>query len=399
MLSSMICGAPNMRHGRNAFAWKKAFCCCFVVSNLSGKRICSFFWQFLCFIFALFFQWLFDEHGTPVSHFSVGAGFSKSTQTSTARWYDHQYGSSRWLLAEAWCSGVWAQVLSVHGRQDQIVGWCWLHNSIDFVVCWGKKPSGHFESPCLCRCSWLWNHQSFTSSSWLPVVQRGGALLLGPYLWPCRECLRWLGCSLCCGELVYTWEGLKHIFIHSLNMQRSRMQSMVCWTDSAGGKVAELKMFGFSYSPPLHLYPAEVDFKITSTGQIVSCLELQTGHLTCCLTISYPFKNEHDSTSTNQHHKSPVSSQGYSLTLPEEAVPELIPIMPHLDKSKQANVLSIFRAGSSNAFLEKEVFLELPGIHWKSTETEGQCLESSKLWVTQRCKDQLTETDSCSILE
>lgn len=147
MLSSMICGAPNMRHGRNAFAWKKAFCCCFVVSNLSGKRICSFFWQFLCFIFALVFQWLFDEHGTPVSHFSVGAGFSKSTQTSTARWYDHQYGSSRWLLAEAWCSGVWAQVLSVHGRQDQIVGWCWLHNSIDFVVCWGKKPSGHFESP------------------------------------------------------------------------------------------------------------------------------------------------------------------------------------------------------------------------------------------------------------
>eukprot|EP00434_Breviolum_minutum_P012090 symbB.v1.2.010661.t1/scaffold700.1/size171416/2 len=45
----------------------------------------------------------------------------------------------------------------------------------------------------------------------------------------------------------------------------------------------------------------------------------------------------------------------YSLTLPEDAVPELIPIMPHLDKSKQANVLSIFRAGSSNAFLEKEV--------------------------------------------
>lgn len=157
-------------------------------------------------------------------------------------------------------------------------------------------------------------------------------------------------------------------------MQRSRMQSMVCWTDSAGGKVAELKMFGFSYSPPLHLYPAEVDFKITSTGQIVSCLELQTGHLTCCLTISYPFKNEHDSTSTNQHHKSPVSSQGYSLTLPEEAVPELIPIMPHLDKSKQANVLSIFRAGSSNAFLEKEVFLELPGIHWKSTELRDNAL-------------------------
>ena len=56
MLSSMICGAPNMRHGRNAFAWKKAFCCCFVVSNLSGKRICSFFWQFLCFIFAFFFS-------------------------------------------------------------------------------------------------------------------------------------------------------------------------------------------------------------------------------------------------------------------------------------------------------------------------------------------------------
>ena len=59
-------------------------------------------------------------------------------------------------------------------------------------------------------------------------------------------------------------KGVKHIFVYSLNMQRSRMQSMVCWTDSAGGKVAELKMFGFSYSPPLHLYhlyPAEVDFK------------------------------------------------------------------------------------------------------------------------------------------
>lgn len=66
------------------------------------------FWQFLCSIFTVpfFLQWLFDEHGTPVSHFSVGAGFSKSTQTSTARWYDHQYDPSRWLLAEAWFSGV-----------------------------------------------------------------------------------------------------------------------------------------------------------------------------------------------------------------------------------------------------------------------------------------------------
>lgn len=58
------------------------------------------------FYCTIFLQWLFDEHGTPVSHFSVGAGFSKSTQTSTARWYDHQYDPSRWLLAEAWFSGV-----------------------------------------------------------------------------------------------------------------------------------------------------------------------------------------------------------------------------------------------------------------------------------------------------
>ena len=81
----------------------KPLFCCFESFREENLLV---FCQFLCSFLPFFFQWLFDEHGTPVSHFSVGAGFSKSTQTSTARWYDHQYGSSRWLLAEAWFSGV-----------------------------------------------------------------------------------------------------------------------------------------------------------------------------------------------------------------------------------------------------------------------------------------------------
>ena len=220
------------------------------------------------FIFALFFQWLFDEHGTPVSHFSVGAGFSKSTQTSTARWYDHQYGSSRWLLAEAWFSGVWAPVLSVHGRQDQIVGWCWLHTPYWLCCMLRNKHPVTLHHPIMSMQVQL----AMKSSIFHFIVL--------PYQWSNEEvrffwaliydlverCLRWLGYPACVagGVGLHMRKGVKHIFVYSLNMQRSRMQSMVCWTDSAGGKVAELKMFGFSYSPPLHLYhlyPAEVDFK------------------------------------------------------------------------------------------------------------------------------------------
>lgn len=87
-----------------------------------------------------------------------------------------------------------------------------------------------------------------------------------------------------------------------------------------------------------------------------------------------------------------------SLTLPEEIVPEMISIMPHLDKSKQANVLSVFRKGPRD-FFDKEVFLQLPGIHWKSTKVDGECLQSSKLWVTKQCEEQMTESDSCSMLQ
>eukprot|EP00438_Fugacium_kawagutii_P000717 Skav211036 [mRNA] locus=scaffold1434:73496:78361:+ [translate_table: standard] len=74
-----------------------------------------------------------------------------------------------------------------------------------------------------------------------------------------------------------------------------------------------------------------------------------------------------------------------------------VPIMPHLDKGEQANVLSVFRR-HKNDFMEKDIFRKLPGIHRKSAELQGSCLKSSKLWVEKQCEEEMAETDSCSML-
>lgn len=114
-----------------------------------------------------------------------------------------------------------------------------------------KKTSGHFASP----------HHVYAGAAGYEIINL--SLHRPAYQWSNEEARffwaliydlvesvsdGWDLARVAGGVGLHMRKGVKHIFVYlySLNMQRSRMQSMVCWTDSAGGKVAELKMFGFS---------------------------------------------------------------------------------------------------------------------------------------------------------